>query len=46
MEVPSLVKEGSPEKRNGEKLNEEDKAPHVGGGGAAVARTTAFAAFS
>jgi hypothetical protein len=34
MEVPSLVKEGSPEKRNGdEKLNEEDKAPHVGGGG-------------
>lgn len=32
LEVPSLVEEGSPEKKNGEKL-EEDKAPHVGGGG-------------
>ena len=34
MEVPSLVEEGTPEKKKGEKLiNEEDKAPHGGGGG-------------
>jgi hypothetical protein len=28
MEVHSLVEEGSPEKRNGEKLNEEEIALH------------------
>ncbi|KAB8957770.1 hypothetical protein FH972_026858 [Carpinus fangiana] len=34
MEVPSLVEEGTPEKKKGEKLiNEEDKASHGGGGG-------------
>jgi hypothetical protein len=42
MEVPSLVEEGTPEKKKGEKLiNEENKAPHSGGGGGSGGRAAA-----